>query len=63
MLILTRKPTESLIIGDNIKITITGINGNQVSLGIEAPKSVPVHREEIHARIQANNEVVKSFAR
>jgi carbon storage regulator len=53
MLILTRRISESLIIGDDIKITVLGINGHQVKLGINAPKEVSVHREEIYQRIQA----------
>jgi carbon storage regulator len=52
MLILTRKMGETLIIGDNITITILGVRGAQVRLGINAPKEVSVHREEIYLRIQ-----------
>ena len=52
MLILTRRISESVIIGDNVKITVLGVKGNQVRLGIDAPKSVTVHREEIFQRIQ-----------
>lgn len=52
MLILTRRITESIIIGDDVKITVLGVKGNQVRLGIDAPKDVSVHREEIYARIQ-----------
>ncbi len=52
MLILTRRISESVIIGDDVKITVLGIKGNQVRLGIDAPKSVSVHREEIYQRIQ-----------
>ena len=52
MLILTRRISESVIIGDNVKITVLGVKGNQVRLGIDAPKDVSVHREEIYQRIQ-----------
>ena len=52
MLILTRRISESVIIGDDVKITVLGVKGNQVRLGIDAPKSVSVHREEIYERIQ-----------
>lgn len=52
MLILTRKPSEVLVIGDDIKITILGVKGTQVRIGIEAPKDVGVHRQEIYNAIQ-----------
>ena len=52
MLILTRREGESVKIGDGITITVLDVKGNQVRLGIEAPKDVAVHREEIHARIR-----------
>ena len=52
MLILTRRVGESLMIGDNVDITVLGILGNQVRIGINAPKDVSVHREEIYDRIQ-----------
>jgi carbon storage regulator len=52
MLILTRRIGETLIIGDHIKVQILSIKGADVRIGIEAPKSVPVHREEIYRRIQ-----------
>ncbi len=55
MLILTRKLGESITIGDNIKITVLGINGKQVKLGILAPDKVSVHREEIYKKIQEEN--------
>ncbi len=53
MLILTRRPGEAIRIGDEVEIFVVAVNGNQVRLGIKAPKSVAVHREEIYARIAA----------
>lgn len=55
MLILTRKLGESITIGDEIKVSVLGIRGRQVRLGIEAPDTVVVHREEIYVKIQAEN--------
>ncbi|MGB3918168.1 carbon storage regulator CsrA [Thiothrix litoralis] len=52
MLILTRRVGETLMIGDNISVTVLGVKGNQVRLGINAPKDVAVHREEIFERIR-----------
>lgn len=56
MLILTRRISESIIIGDDVKISVLGVKGNQVRLGIEAPKDVSVHREEIYERIKNESE-------
>jgi carbon storage regulator len=53
MLILTRRVAETITIGSEISVTVLGVKGNQVRLGISAPKDVGVHREEIYARIQA----------
>jgi len=55
MLILTRKLGESITIGDNIKVTVLGIYGRQVRLGVEAPADVIVHREEVYLKIQEEN--------
>jgi carbon storage regulator len=52
MLILTRRIGETLMIGDKVTITVLGVKGNQVRLGVNAPKEVTVHREEIFQRIQ-----------
>lgn len=54
MLILTRRIGEALMVGNDVSITVLGVKGNQVRLGIDAPKDVAVHREEIFQKIQDN---------
>lgn len=56
MLILTRRVGESLMVGDDITITVLGVKGNQVRIGVNAPRDVAVHREEIYNRIQGDEE-------
>ncbi|BFU60440.1 MULTISPECIES: carbon storage regulator CsrA [Rodentibacter] len=56
MLILTRKAGETVLLGDDISITVLSVRGNQVKLGVKAPKDVSVHREEIYQRIRQGQE-------
>jgi len=61
MLVLARKPNESIIIGDSIAVTVLGIEGDQVKLGITAPKEITIHRQEVYEQIKnANIEAAKS---
>jgi carbon storage regulator len=56
MLILTRKTGETIVINENIRVTVLAVKGNQVRIGIEAPEDVPVHRHEVQERIKAEAE-------
>ncbi|WP_296268440.1 carbon storage regulator CsrA [Pseudomonas sp. UBA6562] len=56
MLILTRKAGETIVINDNIRVTVLQMNGGQVRIGIEAPAEIAVHRSEVHERIKAQAE-------
>jgi carbon storage regulator len=59
MLILTRRVGETLMVGDNVTVTIFAVKGNQVRIGIHAPKDVTVHREEVYERIRSEQHPVR----
>lgn len=62
MLALARKVNESIIVNDNIEITILEVKGEQIKIGIDAPKSVPIYRKEIYTQIQEANEAAANTA-
>jgi carbon storage regulator len=61
MLILTRRLGESLLLGPNIRITVVGIRGHQIRIGIDAPTSVRVHREELYERLQRDDKMRRAL--
>jgi carbon storage regulator len=62
MLILTRRVGESVMIGDSVAVTILGVKGNQVRVGVNAPRDMPVHREEVFDRIKREDDSVRRLA-
>jgi carbon storage regulator len=52
MLILSRRINETLMVGDDVRVTVLGVNGNQVRIGVQAPRHIPVHRQEIYEKIK-----------
>jgi len=57
MLILTRRPGESIYLGDEIKITVLSVQGKQIKIGLEVPEDMPVYREEVYLRVQEQNKL------
>ncbi len=60
MLILTRKLGESVIIGDDVKITVVEVNKQQIKIGVDAPKNIIIHREEVYLKIKEENELAST---
>jgi len=57
MLILTRRPGESIYLGDDIKLTVLSVQGKQIKIGLEVPDDMPVYREEVYLRVQEQNKM------